>query len=182
MTKSDGELDQIDADGEPPEFDLTPRTSAGASRKTTSTRSKWVAAGVLVVLVACAGFLVSKALGGATDYFYRVDQAVANRPQLGTKRFRIQGTVVDNPSGGLTKANKQRITFSLLAAGITAPIVYTGSDPPALFKKCEPVLIVGHWASSASDAPFLGDQIIIKHSENYTAEHESRVSVDKACT
>lgn len=181
MTSHDGELDQIDADGEPPEFDLSPRTSGDGSRGARASRTRWMALGFLVLLVAVGGFLVSKALGGATDYFYRVDEAVANRNDLGTRRFRIQGMVVDTPKGGTTPDNKQRITFSLTANGVQSPIVYTGSDPPALFKKCEPVIIVGHWKSKDGSAPFLGDQIIIKHTETYTAEHAERVKIDPTC-
>ena len=101
VTGHSEELDQLDADGEPPEFDLTPRAPARRGSRGTVGRGsrRWVALGVLVVLAAAAGFLVSKALGGATDYFYQVDEAVAQRPQLGTRRFRIQGTVTDTPQG-----------------------------------------------------------------------------------
>ena len=182
MTGDAKELDQVDADGEPPEFDLTPRAPArgGGARSGRGSR-RWVALGVLVLLAVAAGFLVSKALGGATDYFYQVDEAVAQRPQLATRRFRIQGTVTDTPQGVRIDQNTQRVTFELVANDIRANIVYTGSDPPSLFKRCEPVVIVGHWKSADESAPFIGDQIIIKHTERYTAEHKARTKSDPAC-
>ncbi len=174
-------LDQLDADGEPPEFDLTPRSSAAGSPRRNARGHRWMAVGVLVVIAAATGFLVTKALGSATDYFYQVDEAVAHRGDLGTRRFRIQGTVANSPKGTTLDNNTQRISFDLVANGVTAPVTYTGSDPPALFKRCEPVVIVGHWGSAASGSHFIGDQIIIKHSETYTAEHQARLKSDPAC-
>lgn len=174
-------LDQIDVDGEPPEFDLTPRTSANGPVGRGTPRRRWMAAGALLVVLASAGFLVTKALGSATDYFYQVDEAVAHRADLGTDRFRIQGTVADTPKSVTITDNTQKIDFELAANGVSVPVVYTGSDPPALFARCEPVVIVGHWESEADDAPFIGTQIIIKHTENYTAEHADRMKSDPAC-
>ncbi len=172
-------IDQISSDGEPPEFDLTPRTDGGAAGRRGGRRL--VAVGVLVVVLAAAGFLVTKTLGSATDYFHQVDEAVAQRADLGTRRFRIQGTVVDEPKRVEMSANKQKIDFVLGANDVTASVVYTGSDPPALFKRCEPVVIVGNWESTDEDAPFLGTQIIIKHDENYTDDHAERMSSDPIC-
>ena len=175
-------LDQVDADGEPPEFDLTPRTSTkGAAPVGGDKRKRLLAAGVLVIIAFAAGFLVTKALGSATDYFYRVDEAVAHRANLGTRRFRIQGTVTNSPKSVKLTENSQKIRFSVEANGVTVPVIYVGSDPPALFARCEPVVIAGHWQSSADNAPFIGSQIIIKHTENYSAKHADRLQADPTC-
>lgn len=181
MSPIEGELDQLTSDGEPPEFDLTPNAVRKVRKTSGSRRSRLMALGVLIVLVAIAGFLVSKALGGATTYFYRVDEAVANRQSLATRRFRVQGTVMNAPQGTKISNNQQRITFRLSANGISIPVVYEGSDPPALFQKCEPVLLVGNWASKAENAAFVGDEIIIKHTESYTAEHADRLKDGSGC-
>lgn len=181
MSSADGELDQVSPDGEPPEFDLTPRAAADRGPTGSSVSRKWIGVAVLAVLVAAGAFLISN-LGGATEYFHRVDEAVALRSQIGTERFRIQGTVVDTPEGRSVENGKQRISFDIEANGVSAPVIYTGSDPPALFKRCEPVLIVGHWASDAPDAAFMGDQIIIKHDENYTADHADRLTSPDSCS
>ncbi|MBS1847870.1 MAG: cytochrome c maturation protein CcmE [Actinobacteria bacterium] len=176
-------LDQLDADGEPPEFDLTPREPrpSDSGARGGRNRRRWIAAVVLLVVVAAAAFLVTKALGSATDYFYQADQAVAHRSDLGTQRFRVQGTVANTPSAAKLTENSQKIEFQLAANGVTVPVIYTGSDPPALFARCEPVVIVGHWQSKADDAPFIGTQIIIKHTESYTAEHADRMKSDPEC-
>lgn len=181
MSPVDGELDQLTPDGEPPEFDLTPNSTRKSRTSAGNRKSRLMALGVLIVLVAAAGFLVSKALGGATTYFYRVDQAVANQNSLGTRRFRIQGTVMNAPQGTKITNNQQRITFRLSANNISVPVVYEGSDPPALFQKCEPVLLVGSWASKVQGAKFVGDEIIIKHTESYTAEHANRLKDGSGC-
>lgn len=181
------EIDQVDSDGEPPEFDLTPRSPAGGSGDGSgggsgATKRRWIAAGVLVLIVAAAGFLVTKALGSATDYFYQADEAVARKADLGTRRFRIQGTVADDPTAVAITNNTQKIRFELTANGVTVPVVYTGSDPPALFARCEPVVIVGNWESTADDASFVGTQIIIKHTESYSADHADRMKSDPTCS
>lgn len=180
MTDQNVELDQISPDGEPPEFDLTPQKSAGSHGGRMPRNRKWFALVVLLALVGAGAFLLSN-LGGATEYFHRVDEAVAMRSQLGTQRFRIQGTVVTPPKGRSIENNKQRISFVIEANGVTAPVVYTGSDPPALFKRCEPVLIVGNWSADAQNEAFLGDQIIIKHDENYSADHKDRLQTTSKC-
>ena len=47
----------------------------------------------------------------------------------------------------------------------------TGS-PPDLFQPDIPVIAVGHFAGSA----FVSDQILVKHSSNYIAQHPARVT------
>lgn len=175
-------MSDIDVDGEPPEFDLAPQDPIKDTAKGQGVnRRRWMAIGVLVVIAVAAGFLVTKALGSATDYFYQVDEAVAHRGDLGTRRFRIQGSVANSPQSVTLRNNQQRIDFSLSANGITVPVTYTGSDPPALFRKCEPVVIVGNWESKADNARFVGTQIIIKHTESYTAEHKDRMTAPTSC-
>lgn len=169
------ELDQLDVDGEPPEFDLTPRpardTPSGRRRK----NRKWLAVGVLVALAVITGFVVSQALGSATEYFYRVDEAVAQRSELGARRFRMQGTVSGEPVRR-SLGNQQEAVFALAANGTKAKVEYTGGEPPALFKPCEPVVIVGKWQGDV----FKADQIIVKHTETYTEKHPERL--DPTCS
>ena len=54
-------------------------------------RRMWLAGAVVVGALA---FLVMRGLGNATMYFRTADEAVAQRQALGTRRFRIEGTVV----------------------------------------------------------------------------------------
>ena len=48
----------------------------------------------ILVILAVAGFVLVNALGDATLFFYNADEAVAQQAELGTDRFRLQGTVV----------------------------------------------------------------------------------------
>ena len=56
-----------------------------------------------VVLIAAAAFATAQGLRNATLFFRNVDEAVEQRPELGDRRFRLQGRVVpasvDSESG-----------------------------------------------------------------------------------
>ncbi len=175
--RDDVELDELDVDGEPPAFDLTPRTagSAGVPRVKRGNR-KWLAVGVLAVLAAVTGVVITQALGNATEYFYRVDEAVAQRADLGSRRFRMQGAVSGEPVRRALAGGDQEATFALVANGVKAKVEYRGGEPPALFKPCEPVVIVGKWDGDV----FRSDQIIVKHTETYSEKHPERV--DPTCS
>ncbi len=61
--------------------------------------------GIVIALVCGAiAFLLVQGLGNATTYFRNADEALADREDLGTSRFRLQGTVVDvaRSEGGTT--------------------------------------------------------------------------------
>lgn len=133
-----------------------------------------MAAGVLALLAVITGVVISQALGSATEYFYRVDEAVNQRAELGSRRFRMQGTVSGEPVRR-DKGDHQEASFELKANGVTARVEYSGGEPPALFKPCEPVVIVGAWQGDV----FHSDQIIVKHTETYSADHPDRV--DSTC-
>lgn len=176
MSGTEGELDQVDVDGEPPEFDLSPRHEAGPAGAVGARKRRNLGAlGLLALLVVAAGLILSQALGSATQYFYTADQAVANRSSLGAKRFRIEGTVVDEPARS-SAGRQQRADFTIASNGVNVSVTYLGEDPPSLFKRCEPVVLVGRWAGQR----FSSDQIIVKHTETYTAEHPGRL--ESACT
>src|SRR5437588_4253535 len=121
----------------------------------------------LVVLVAL-GFLVVRGLGNATLYFRTADEAVAQKQQLGGRRFRIEGNVVAGTvqeAGGAT-------AFNIESKGVVVPVNHQG-DPPELLKPGIPVVLEGHFQGDS----FASDRIMVKHSEDYIAKHPSRVTV-----
>lgn len=140
----------------------------------TTRRPRRAGVGRIVVasalVFAAIAFLVSKGLGSATVYFKTADEAVAERQQLGTRRFRIEGTVMPgtiHPDGG-------RLLFTILGdRGALVPVVHSGGQPTGLFRESIPVVLEGRWekAGGAYDS----DRIIVKHSETYRAENPSRV-------
>ncbi len=122
-------------------------------------------AGGIVVLA--LGFLLFQGLGNATLYFRTADEAVAQRGSLGERRFRIEGTVVP----GSVQPSDDDVSFRIAGKTTEVPVVHQG-DPPELFKPGIPVVLEGHFAGDH----FASDRIMVKHSEDYVAEHPERVT------
>lgn len=123
----------------------------------------WV---VGAVVAAALGFLVFQGLGNATLYFRTADEAVAQRAQLGTRRFRIEGDVVD---GSVHQVGND-VSFILTSKDVEVPVRHQG-DPPELFRPGIPVVLEGHFEGDH----FASDRILVKHSETYIAQNPDRV-------
>jgi cytochrome c-type biogenesis protein CcmE len=121
-----------------------------------------------LVVLAALGFLVVRGLGNATLYFRTADEAVAQKQQLGDRRFRIEGNVV----AGTVKEMSNRVAFNIESKGVIVPVSHIG-DPPELFKPGIPVVLEGNFQGDTFDS----DRIMVKHSEDYVAKHPSRVTV-----
>lgn len=130
---------------------------------TTGRTRLWLAGAVIVAALA---FLLAQGLGNATLYFRTVDEAVAQRADLGDRRFRIQGDVV---AGSVARAGDD-VGFVLTANGSEVRVVHRG-DPPELFRPGIPVVLEGRFQGDR----FASDRILVKHSETYTAEYPDRV-------
>lgn len=128
----------------------------------TSWRRRLVAA---AVVAAALGFLLFEGLNNATVYFKTADQAVTDRASLGTRQFRLEGTVQPGvqQSGGKT-------LFSVIANGVTVPVV-DSEQPPQLFKVGIPVVLEGHWQGQV----YVADEIMVKHSASYVEAHPNRL-------
>jgi cytochrome c-type biogenesis protein CcmE len=124
-----------------------------------------VLAGAVVVAIV---FVLFQFLNNAALYYRNADEAVADKANLGTKRFRVQGTVEDD----IAQAG-DFVTFSITFNGATVDVRHHG-DPPDLFKPKTPVVLEGHW--DASGAYFDSDTILIKHTQVYEEEHPDRLT------
>jgi cytochrome c-type biogenesis protein CcmE len=120
-----------------------------------------VAVGGCVVAVV-AIIVLAVELSQNVEYFRTVTEAVHHRKDEGTSRFRLAGGVVDDS----VVDTKQGVNFAV-TDGHNTVIVHHDGDTPALFKDGAPVVVEGHWASTANDAPFLSDRILIKHGADY---------------
>jgi cytochrome c-type biogenesis protein CcmE len=130
----------------------------------TTTRGRlWIAG---VVVVAALGFLVFQGLGNATLYFRTADEAVAQRAELGDRRFRIEGDVVD----GSVRQVGNDVSFILTSKSVEVPVRHKG-DPPELFRPGIPVVLEGRFQGDYSS-----DRIMVRHSETYVAENPERVT------
>lgn len=117
------------------------------------------------VILAAVGFVAFQGLTNAEQYFLTAKQAVAQRARLGTKPFRIEGTVEHD-----VRQVGRTIRFDIYADGVSVPVDSTGS-PPQLFRPGIPVVLDGHWQGS----DFASDQIMVKHSASYKAAHPGRM-------
>jgi cytochrome c-type biogenesis protein CcmE len=152
------------------DLDLTPRTTGGRGPARSPARRRanpllWV---VLVGVVAGIGLVVWNGLRGATLYFRNVDEAVAQRDELGTRRFRLQGLVVDDP---VTEGDT--VSFEVTFNDVVVPVRST-EGLPALFEPGRPVVMEGRFADG--EVPlFLADEVFVKHDEVYEADNGERL-------
>jgi cytochrome c-type biogenesis protein CcmE len=127
-------------------------------------RRLWLAG---IVVLAALGFLVFQGLGNATLYFRTADEAVAQRAELGDRRFRIEGDVVD----GSVQQVGNDVSFILTSKSVEVPVRHKG-DPPELFRPGIPVVLEGRFQGDH----FSSDRIMVRHSETYVAENPDRVT------
>jgi cytochrome c-type biogenesis protein CcmE len=148
----------------PPGEGGPPPTHHGPRRRALlGSRRRQVIAGL--VIAGALAFLLVEGLNNATVYFKTADQAVADRAALGTKPFRIEGTVEPDVRqvGGVTR-------FSIIANGVRVQVV-NSRQPPELFKPGVPVVLEGHWQGSV----YASDQIMVKHTASYVEAHPDRL-------
>jgi cytochrome c-type biogenesis protein CcmE len=159
-------------------MELTPRTGpeAEGGDRTASTvsprrrrRTNLPALALLVVVIGVGGFVVVKALGSATTFYRNADEAVAQHDSIGTKRFRLQGTVVP----GTIVRTGEGVSFEVAFNGVAIPVQHVG-DPPEMFKESEAVLLEGHFDANGSDT-FDSDLMIVKHSNVYQEKEAERL-------
>jgi len=155
-----------------------PRGDAGGPGDTLApprprrTRRRWLPLAVLGVVVLGLGVLVYKGLSDATLYFRNVDEAVAQRDELGDRRFRLQGTVVGEPA-----IDGDTVSFEVGYNGVEVDVAHTGT-PPDMFRPGIPVVLEGHWRD---DAPvFDSDRMLIKHDESYESRDDYDDRLDDA--
>lgn len=132
------------------------------SRPVTATR----AIIALLVIAVALTFVIYKGISNAIQYFYTAQQAVAQKSQLGSKTFRLEGIVVP----GSIKDTQSGVDFQVRFANTVVPVVEIGS-PPQLFQPTIPVVLVGHFQGNY----FWSNQIMIKHTANYVAAHPNRI-------
>ena len=144
-------------------MDLTPGVAAPPRRR----RSPTAYVVLLVVLVALA-VVVAKGLSSASLYFYNADEAVAQRQDLGHKRFRLQGTVI----GDTIDESQDQVDFAVAFNGVRVVVHHDGS-PPELFKAGIPVVLEGRW--DANGDWFDSDRMLVKHSAQYEADNGDRL-------
>jgi cytochrome c-type biogenesis protein CcmE len=146
--------------------DLTPRPVEPAVAAPRANRRKWVSIGVLVLVLAAGGVVLTKFLTSSLDYYCNADEVGQKSGCEAGRQLRIQGTVVEhtlNSAQGVT-------TFDISFNNVTVPVVYDG-DPGGLFQECIPVVVHG----VLKDGVFDGDEVEVKHSNEYEAKNKTRL-------
>lgn len=123
---------------------------------------------VIAIVCGAMAFLVVKGLDNATTYYRNADEVVAERDQLGTKRFRLQGIV---QPGSIRDAGPD-VEFVVEYHCATVPVHHEGSRP-SLFKDGVPVVLEGAFVSTTSRV-FGSDRIIVRHTEEYRTKESQK--------
>jgi cytochrome c-type biogenesis protein CcmE len=124
------------------------------------------AALLLVVAFVVAGVLLWQGLSNATLYFKTVDEAVAERAELGDRRFRLEGIVQE----GSVREADGGVDFVVEENGAEIRVHHVG-DPPELFRPNIPVVLEGRFAGQR----FASDRILVKHTSEYRRDNPDRV-------
>lgn len=112
--------------------------------------------GVLVV----AGVLISRALTSSLVYFILPSEYARDVSSFEGRRIRLGGLV--EPGSVAFDDADLHLTFLVTDGLATYPVEYDGA-PPDLFQENGGVVIEGRF----QDDVFHGDNLLVKHSENY---------------
>lgn len=152
-----------DVDG----LDLTPREAPPVRGGDDQKRKRLLVGGFLVVLLLVLGVVAWQGLSNAALYFRNADEAVAQRDELGDRRFRLQGVVVP----GSVEREGVAVRFVVAHNDVEVAVFHEG-DPPDLFQPDIPVVLEGRW--SQTDDVFESDAILVKHTEEYESDNPDR--------
>jgi cytochrome c-type biogenesis protein CcmE len=148
-------------------LDLTPRPAADrAVAAGRAGRPKWPWLVVVALLVGAIGFVISRALTDATQFYVTADEAVTRRGELGDRSFRLEGTVVERS----TAKTADGVEFKVASKGVEVAVRHRG-DPPQLFQACIPVVVEGRWQGDG----FASTAIIVAHDEQYEEQNSERM-------
>lgn len=147
-------------------MDLSPR-DAGDSPVRRRKGKKWPAIAVLVLVLVGGAVVVTKFLTSSIDYYCNVDEVGVKDGCDAGDRLRVQG-VVDE---GTVQVDGDVTTFTISFNGTTLPVRYQG-DPGGIFQECIPVVVHG---KLGDNGVFAGDELEVKHSNEYEAKNKDRI-------
>jgi cytochrome c-type biogenesis protein CcmE len=167
---------------------LTPREVAPVRRR------RWLPVVLIAVIAVAIIALFANALGSASLFFKNVDEAVRDRQELGSKRFQVQGTVVE---GSIARTELDRVgavRFTIAFNGVEADVVHIG-DTRSAFEAGATVVLEGKWTQgspppasgdstircAADDGWFIAtDRMYNKHDSDYSSENSDRLEQAEA--
>ena len=150
-------------------MDLSPRETTPVAPTAPRNTRKWVSIGLLVLVLAAGGLVLTKFLTSSLDYYCNVDEVGRRSGCNADRRLRLQGVVEQGSvvhDGGDTD-------FVIAFNGASVPVHYDG-EPGGIFKECIPVVVHGQFASATG--VFDGDLVEVKHSSEYVAVNDERLA------
>jgi cytochrome c-type biogenesis protein CcmE len=151
--------------------DLSPRQTTATATVSPPRRRNWKAFVVLAIVLVAGGVVVTKFLTSAIDYYCNVDEVGTKTGCETGRRLRIQGTVVE----GTVQKNGSVTDFRIAFNGKALKVHYEG-DPGGLFQECIPVVVHG----TMTNGVFNGNQLEVKHSNEYAAKNPNRLNQAKS--
>lgn len=116
-----------------------------------------------VVVLGGAGFMISQALRTSLVYFVLPNEYARDAESFVGRRIRLGGMV--EPGSVVYDDARLHLAFAVTDGLETYPVVYGGA-PPELFQENGGVVIEGRFDDGGT---FVGDNLLVKHSENYQA-------------
>jgi cytochrome c-type biogenesis protein CcmE len=152
------------------EMDLSPRAEIDPAAPPKRKRNI-VPILVLALVIVAGGVIVTQFLNTAVDYFCNVDEVGVRDGCEEDRRVRLQGTVDEGTvvqTSGLT-------TFTMTYNDSTIAVEYDGI-PGGIFRECIPVVVHGE----IENGVLHGDNIEVKHSDEYVAENSDYAEAQDA--
>lgn len=166
---------------------MTPRPP----RPLRTRRAPWFAAAVALALAAAVAVLVVNLLEDSL-YFYNADEAVAERAEIGDRRFTLQGAPIGCSIVEGFEGDSAVVAFSLSFGGAAIDVVHHG-DPAELFQADVPVVLDGSWVARTAAVEgftpiaddgwhFSSDRMRVKHDNDYIndEEYDERLTLSEA--
>jgi cytochrome c-type biogenesis protein CcmE len=113
-----------------------------------------------VAVLGVAGFMIVKALNTSLVYFVLPNEYAKDPSSFEGRKIRLGGLV--EPGSVHFDDQDLQLTFKVTDSIKEYPVDYSGA-PPDLFKENTGVVVEGRFR----DGVFVGDNLLIKHSENY---------------
>ena len=175
-------IDPESPDVGPEELDLTPR------RLDDRPRGRKLGPSIVIALVlGIIGFALFQGLAGASLSLNDANDAVADRDELGDRRFRLLGTPIAITSEDYIVDNNTAVLFTVACDGVTVDVVHRGNVAEA-FQMGVPVVLEGSWAETASadltsfesgandGYYFNSNRMLVKHDNDYRTDRIEEAS------
>lgn len=121
---------------------------------------KLIYAGLAVGVLVAAGFMITRALQSSLVYFVMPSEYARDAESFDGRRIRLGGLV--EPGSVVVDDSGLELSFVVTDDIKSYPVTYDGA-PPDMFQENGGVVIEGRF----HDDVFVGDNLLVKHSENY---------------